>query len=169
MFSEGPNRRFRQPVSLQGRWGGKFWRPQEADASTPGKQNYSGSKPGGLNLSRWSRLVSTISIKILTQPSLDWKVSILKILTKKKKIWSWLSRKSWHFKKVSLDTKDILDLDWSRLSRPSGLSGSHLMWSNWSRFINPKLFLHTQYSLKRMLNVISFYMYQSDHIKQGPL
>jgi hypothetical protein len=29
-----------------------------------------------------------------------------------------LSRKSLHFKNVSLDAKDVLDLDWSRLSRP---------------------------------------------------
>ncbi len=34
-----------------------------------------------LDLSWKSRFVSTISIKILTQPSLDWKVSILKIST----------------------------------------------------------------------------------------
>ena len=34
-----------------------------------------------LNLSWWYWLVSTISIKISTQPSLDWKVSILKIST----------------------------------------------------------------------------------------
>ena len=48
-------------------------------------------------------------MKISTQPSLDWKVSILKISTKKKK--------------AGLYTKDslILDLDWSRLSRPPGL------------------------------------------------
>jgi hypothetical protein len=65
----------------------------------------------------WLRLdkswrVLTISTKISMRQSLDWKVSILKILTEKKK--------SWHFKKVGLDTKDILnlDLDWSRLSRP---------------------------------------------------
>ncbi len=37
-----------------------------------------------------------------------------------KKSWSRPSRKSWQFKKVSLDTKDALDLnlDWSRLPRP---------------------------------------------------
>ena len=34
-----------------------------------------------LDLSRKSRFISTISIKISTQPSLDWKVSILKIST----------------------------------------------------------------------------------------
>jgi hypothetical protein len=33
-----------------------------------------------------SRQISTISTKILTRQSLDWKVSILKILTKKKKV-----------------------------------------------------------------------------------
>jgi hypothetical protein len=43
---------------------------------------------GYLDLSRWSRLVSTISIKISMQPSLDWKVSKLKILTEKKKFQS---------------------------------------------------------------------------------
>jgi len=39
-----------------------------------------------------------------------------KVSTEKKKSWSWPSRKSWLFKKVSLDTKDVLDLDldWSR-------------------------------------------------------
>jgi hypothetical protein len=73
-------------------------------------------------LSWWSRLVSTISIKILMQPSLNWKVAISKILTKKKKIQSWPSRKSWNLKKVGLNTKDILDVDWSRLSRPPGLN-----------------------------------------------
>ena len=73
---------------------------------------------GYLNLSRWSRLVSTISIKISMQPSLDWKVSILIISTEQKKKFG----KSWHLKKVGLDTKDNLDfnLDWSRLSRPPG-------------------------------------------------
>ena len=76
-----------------------------------------------LDKSRQSWRVSTISTKILTRQSLDWKVSILKILTKKKKSWSRPSRKSRHFKKVGLDTKDVLDLDldWSRLSRPPGL------------------------------------------------
>jgi hypothetical protein len=63
---------------------------------------------GYLNLSRWSRLVSTIWIKISMQPSLDWKVS-----TEKKKVD--LDRRE------NLDTKDVLDLDWSRLSRPPGL------------------------------------------------
>jgi hypothetical protein len=76
---------------------------------------------GFLDLSRWSWLVSTISIKILTKINFDWKILILKILTmKKKKLISNL--KAWHFKKVGLDTKDILDLDWSWLSRPLGLS-----------------------------------------------
>ncbi len=76
-----------------------------------------------LDKSWQSRLISTISIKIWMQPSLDWKILILKISTEKKKSWSWPSRKSWHFKKVSLDRKDILnlDLDWSRLSRPPTL------------------------------------------------
>jgi hypothetical protein len=50
-------------------------------------------------------------MKISTQPSPDWKVSILKISTKKKK--------------AGLYTKDNLDLDfdldWSRLLRPPGL------------------------------------------------
>ena len=44
-------------------------------------------------------------MKISTKPSLNWKVSILKISTEKKKI------QSRHFKKVGLDTKDSLDLD----------------------------------------------------------
>ena len=76
-----------------------------------------------LNKSRQSRRVSTNLTKISTRQSLDWKISILKISTEKKKVWSWPSRKSWQFKKVSLDTKDVLDLDldWSRLSRPPGL------------------------------------------------
>ena len=68
-----------------------------------------------LDLSRWSRLVLTISIKILTQPSLNWKVSILKISMEKKKSWSRHDGHSRRFSKVSLD---VLDLDWSRLSRP---------------------------------------------------
>ncbi len=44
-------------------------------------------------------------------------------LKREKKSWSQPSRKSRQFKKVSLDTKDILDLDldWSRLSRPPTL------------------------------------------------
>jgi hypothetical protein len=76
-----------------------------------------------LDKSRQSWRVSTISTKISTRQSLNWKVTILKILTKKKKSWSRPSRKSRHFKKVGLDTKDVLDLDldWSRLSRPPGL------------------------------------------------
>ena len=37
-----------------------------------------------LDLSQKSQFISTISIKISTQPSLDWKVSILKISTEKK-------------------------------------------------------------------------------------
>ncbi len=49
------------------------------------------------------------------------KVSILKISSKKKKMRSRLSRKSQHLKKVSLDVKDVLDLDRSWLSRPPGL------------------------------------------------
>ncbi len=40
---------------------------------------------GYLDWCWWSWLVSTISIKILTQPSLDWKVWILKISIEKKK------------------------------------------------------------------------------------
>ncbi len=75
-----------------------------------------------LDKSQLSRRVSSILTEILTSQSLDWKVSILKILTEKKKVWSWLSRKSRHLKKVDLDTKD---LDWSWLSRPPGL-----LWSN---------------------------------------
>ncbi len=69
---------------------------------------------GNLDLSRWSRLVSTISIKVSTQPSLNCKSLNFKNLDREKK---------WWFSKVSLDTKDIrdLDLDWSRLSRPPGL------------------------------------------------
>jgi hypothetical protein len=76
----------------------------------------------------WQSLfVSTISINISTKINLDWKISIWKISTEKKKSWSRLWRKSWHFKKVSLDTKDILDLDldWSWLSRPPGLHYLH--------------------------------------------
>jgi hypothetical protein len=42
-----------------------------------------------LDLSRKSRFVSTISIKISTHLNLDWKVSILKISTEIKKSWSW--------------------------------------------------------------------------------
>ncbi len=41
-----------------------------------------------LNKSWQSRHVSTISTKILTRQSLDWKISILKIWTKIKKSWS---------------------------------------------------------------------------------
>ncbi len=48
-----------------------------------------------LDLSRKSRIVSTISIKILIPLNLNWKVSILKISTEKKKI--------------DLDVKDNLD------------------------------------------------------------
>ncbi len=46
-----------------------------------------------------------------------------KNLDQEKKIWSGLSQKSQHFKKVVLDTKDNLDLnlDWSWLLRPPGL------------------------------------------------
>ncbi len=70
-----------------------------------------------------SRLVSTISIKILMQPNLDAKVLILKILTKKKSIVSWHKGQSWQFSKVGLHTKDNLDfdLDWFQLSRPQGI------------------------------------------------
>ncbi len=39
-----------------------------------------------LDKSRQSRLILTISIKISMQPSLDWKILILKILTEKKKV-----------------------------------------------------------------------------------
>ncbi len=46
----------------------------------------------------------------------------LKNLNREKKSWSWLSRKFWHFKKVGLNTKEVLDLDWSQLSRPPGLN-----------------------------------------------
>ncbi len=77
--------------------------------------------------SRQSWRVSTISKKILTRQSLDWKVSILKILTEKKKSWSWHDGHSGRFSKVSLDVKDVLDLDWSQLSRPPGLA---IMWIN---------------------------------------
>ncbi len=48
-----------------------------------------------LDLSRKSRFVSTISIKISTHLNLDWKVSILKILTE--------------IKKIDLNMKDNLD------------------------------------------------------------
>ena len=44
--------------------------------------------------------------------NLDVSKSRLKNLNREKKSWSR------QFKKVSLDTKDVLDLDWSRLSRP---------------------------------------------------
>ncbi len=78
-------------------------------------------------LSRFMLMVS-ISLDDLDK-NLDAAKSRLKSLDfknldREKKIWSWLSRKSWHFKEVGLDTKDILDLDlkWCRLSRPSGLS-----------------------------------------------
>ncbi len=77
-----------------------------------------------LDKSQQSRRVLTISTKISTRQSLDWKVSILKISTEKKNIRFRLSRKSWHLKKVGLDTKDNLDLDldWSRLLRAPGLN-----------------------------------------------
>ncbi len=76
--------------------------------------------------------VSTILTKISTRQSLDWKISILKISTEKKKSWSRPSRKSRQFKKVSLDTKDVLDLDldWSRLSRPPTLVLSFLVFKS---------------------------------------
>jgi hypothetical protein len=76
-----------------------------------------------LDKSLQSRRVSTILTKISTRQSLDWKISILKISTEKKKKLISTVEKSWQFKKVSLDTKDVLDLDldWSRLSRPPGL------------------------------------------------
>ena len=74
----------------------------------------------------------TVSIQISTQPSLDENLDAAKSrlksldfenLDQEKKIWSRVSRKSLHFKKVGLDTKDSLDLnlDWSRLLRPPGL------------------------------------------------
>jgi len=74
-----------------------------------------------------SRFVLTISINNSTKINLDWKISILKILTEKKKSWSRRDRKSRHLKNVSLNTKDVLDLDldWSRLSRPPRL-GNYL-------------------------------------------
>jgi hypothetical protein len=68
-----------------------------------------------LDKSQQSRLILTILIKISIQPSLDWKISILKISTVKKKSWSQ------HFKKVRKDNLD-LDLDWSWLSRPPTLN-----------------------------------------------
>ncbi len=84
-----------------------------------------------LDLSQKSQLVSTISvkistisIKILTHLNLDWKVSISKISTEiKKKLISTVNMKDNldRFQKKSLDTMDVLDLDWSRLSRPPGL------------------------------------------------
>jgi hypothetical protein len=82
------------------------------------KQGIKKTKPGGLGF-----LISTILIKILTQPNFYAKVSILKISTEKKKIVSWHEGHSRQFSKSGLDTKDNLDLDldWSRLSRPPGL------------------------------------------------
>ncbi len=58
-----------------------------------------------------SWFISTILIKILTQPSLDWKVSILKISTEKKKListqWTfWTFFKSW---------SQQIEKSWSRL------------------------------------------------------
>ena len=61
----------------------------------------------------------------LDRDSRSWLKSLdFKNLNRDKKERSQPSRKSWHCKKVSLDTKDILDLDldWSRLSRPPGLT-----------------------------------------------
>jgi hypothetical protein len=81
-----------------------------------------------------SRQISTISTRLNNLDknldaskswlkSLDWKVSILKISTEKKKSWSRHDGHSWRFSKVSLDVKGVLDLnlDWSRLLRPPGL------------------------------------------------
>jgi hypothetical protein len=64
-----------------------------------------------LDKSRQSRFVSTISINISTKINLD----------REKKNWSRHDGYSRRFSKVSLDTKDDLNLDWSRLSRPPRL------------------------------------------------
>ncbi len=66
-------------------------------------------------MSRFLDKSRRVLTKISTCQSLDWKILILKIFTEKKKNWSR------QFKKVSLDTKDVLNLDWSRLSRPPTL------------------------------------------------
>ena len=76
-----------------------------------------------------SQQISTISTRLnKLDKNLDASKSRLKNLDfknldREKKSWSRPSRKSRQFKKVSLDTKDVLDLDldWSRLSRPPGL------------------------------------------------
>jgi len=65
-----------------------------------------------------SQFILTILIKILMQPNLDAKVSILKY-GPRKKIVSRHKEHSRQFSKGGLDTKD--NLDWSRLSRPPGL------------------------------------------------
>ena len=58
----------------------------------------------------------------------SWLKSLdFKNLNREKKIWSWPSRKSWHLKKVGLNAKDILNLDWSRLSRTPGLVAFSLL------------------------------------------
>jgi len=57
----------------------------------------------GLNNVEISRQISTISMRL---DNLDKVSTVEKIST---------------LKKVGLDTKDIFDLDWSWLSRPSGL------------------------------------------------
>jgi hypothetical protein len=51
-----------------------------------------------------------------------------KNLNREKKVDLDRQEKSRHFKKVSLDTKDFLDLDWSRLSRPPGLHSYQGCW-----------------------------------------
>ncbi len=68
--------------------------------------------------------ISTIWTKILTRQNLDWKVSILKISTKKKNLVSTVEKISILEKSCSRH-KDNLDLDWSQLSRPPGLFWSY--------------------------------------------
>ena len=82
---------------------------------------------GNLNLSWWSWLVSMISIKVSTQPSLGCKSLNFKNLNLEKKSWSRHDGHSRRFSKVGHETKDILDLDldWSRLLRPPTLVFHH--------------------------------------------
>ncbi len=83
--------------------------------------SFSDSK--GLDNVEISQQILTISTRLDNldknlDASKSWVKSLnFKNLDREKKNWSW------HFKKVSLDTKDVLDLDldWSRLLRPPGL------------------------------------------------
>jgi hypothetical protein len=86
------------------------------------------------------------------QPRLDSKVSILKISTEKKIIVSQHEGQSRQFSKVCLDTKDNLDLDWSRLSRPPGLL-IHMSRHALDQVFNEKTF-YCFYSQKKQ--VLSF-------------